>query len=196
MTLANLKTEHESLKSPRVGTADFLLARKTPIDNHPNHSIDSHLKFRLDYQEILLSTHHLWETITVPTSNVTPMPNMHPVVLGLMNHRSQVLWVIDLALLIGLPVPYADDRECHMVVLKLDGNLFGLRVDAIEGLLSVASRQIIDTPNHFPARLMPFLQGCVWQGDALQLVLKAEALLHAPALQPEWRFEQDSACCF
>ena len=82
-----------SLTQHRSGTAI------TPASAAP--PTQSYLKFTLGLQAALLPTQQVQEAITIPTARITPMPNMPPALLGLINRRSQVLWVTDLALLLG-----------------------------------------------------------------------------------------------
>lgn len=177
MMLTSLKTRDQDLRAPSPKTEDIIAPQGKAACSH------SHLQFHFDYQGVLLPSHQALEVITVPISNITPVPNLSPVVLGLINHRSQVLWVIDLALLIGLPTAYADSQECSLVILQANGTLLALWVQEIDGILDISPQQIEAAPDYFPPRLMPFLQGCFWHNDALQIVLNAEAVLQAPELQ-------------
>ncbi len=111
------------------------------------------------------------------------MPNMPPALLGLINRRSQVLWVTDLALLLGLPVAYPNSQQYNLVLMQAGSVLLGLRVQAIEGILSFPSDQLQPPPAHIPNTLVPFLEGCVLQDREVLLALNAEAILRSPALQ-------------
>lgn len=144
----------------------------------------SHLKFQLGNFAALLPTHQILEAITVPAASLTPMPNMPPAMLGLINRRSQVLWVADLALLLGIPVVYPNSQQYDLVLLQLNQVLIGLRVQAINNILNLPPTEICVPPAHIPARLVPFLRGCCLQDRDVLLVLSGEAILHASALQP------------
>ncbi|NJL45982.1 MAG: purine-binding chemotaxis protein CheW [Leptolyngbyaceae cyanobacterium SM2_3_12] len=144
---------------------------------------NSYLRFDLGQQPALLPTRQVQEAITIPAARITPMPNMPPALLGLINRRSQVLWVADLALILGLPVAYPSFQPYNLVLVQTATGLLGLRVQQIDGILSIPPEQIQDPPAHVPASLAPFLQGCVLQGGEVLLGLDAEALLQAPVLQ-------------
>lgn len=144
----------------------------------------SHLKFRLGSYSALLPTHQVLEAITLPAASMTPMPNMPPAMLGLINRRSQVLWVADLALLLGIPVAYPNSQQYSLVLLQMNQVLVGLRVQEINSILSLPPDQICPVPPHIAKGLVPFLRGCFLQGNEVLLVLSAEAILRAPALQP------------
>jgi twitching motility protein PilI len=51
----------------------------------------SYLRFSLGPQSALLPTQQVQEAIAIPASRITPMPNLPPAMLGLINRRSQVL---------------------------------------------------------------------------------------------------------
>jgi twitching motility protein PilI len=148
------------------------------------HYAHSHLKFRLGSYTALLSTNQVLEAVTLPAASLTPMPNMPPAMLGLINHRSQVIWVTDLALLLGIPVAHPHAQQYNLVLLQVDHVLVGLRVHEISGILSLPPAQIFPVLPHIASGLVPFLRGCFFEGSEVLLVLNGEAILKAPALQP------------
>lgn len=177
MSLTNTKTDGQGLVLSKAGAP---LAAKTRGKARYTHS---HLKFRLGNFLALLPTDQIQEAITVPMATVTAMPNMPPAMLGLINRRSQILWVTDLSLLLGIPVAYPNSQHYNLVLLQLDRVLVGLKVEEIDGILSIPPAQICTPPAHLPATLVPFLRGCFLQGSEVLLVLNAEAVLRAPALR-------------
>jgi positive phototaxis protein PixI len=146
--------------------------------------IHSHLKFKIGSHTALLPTHQVLEAITLPVSSVTPMPNMPPAMLGLVNRRSQVLWVTDLALLLGIPVAYPNSQHYHLILVQIHDVIVALRVQEINSIVSLPPEQVSPVPAHVSTDLAPFLRGCWLQGNEVLLVLSAEAILRAPALQP------------
>ncbi len=143
----------------------------------------SYLKFTLGFQGALMPTRQVQEAITMATARVTPMPNLPPALLGLINRRSQVLWVTDLALLLGIPIAYPNNQQYNIVLMQTRGVSLGLRVHTIEGILSLPRHQVQTPPAHIPNTLVPFLQGCVLQQGEVLLVLDGEAILRSPVLQ-------------
>jgi twitching motility protein PilI len=143
----------------------------------------SYLKFNLGMQAALIPTKQVQEAITIPTARITPMPNMPPALLGLINRRSRVLWVIDLALLLGLQVAYPNTQQYNLVLMQVGAILLGLRVHAVEGIVSLPAHRVQPPPAHVPNSLVPFLKGCVLQEREVLLVLDPEAILRSPALQ-------------
>jgi positive phototaxis protein PixI len=145
--------------------------------------IHSHLKFTIGSHTALLPTHQVLEAITLPMSSVTPMPNMPPAMLGLVNRRSQVIWVTDLALLLGIPVTYPNSQHYHLILLQIHQVLVALRVQEINSIVSLPPEQVSPVPAHMSADLGSFLRGCWLQDNEVRLVLNAEAIVRAPALQ-------------
>jgi positive phototaxis protein PixI len=143
----------------------------------------SYLRFTLGGQPALLPTRQVQEAIATPAARITPMPNMAPALLGLINRRSRVLWVVDLALLLGLPTAYPNSQQYNLVLLQVGAVSLGLRVSQIDGILSLPPQHLQPAPTHVPPGLVPFLRGCVVQEGAVLLALDGEALLRAPALQ-------------
>ncbi|MGF1517421.1 MAG: chemotaxis protein CheW [Nodosilinea sp.] len=143
----------------------------------------SYLRFSLGPQSALLPTQQVQEAIATPVTRITPMPNLPPAMLGLINRRSRVLWVVDLALLLGLPMAYPTSQQYNLVLMQVGTVAVALRVSHIDGILSVAPHQLQPTPPHVPPGLVPFLQGCVRQDGDVLLSLDGDALLRAPALQ-------------
>ncbi|HZG39841.1 MAG TPA: chemotaxis protein CheW [Nodosilinea sp.] len=144
---------------------------------------DSYLHFSLGRQPALLPTRQVQEAIATAAASITPMPNMPPALLGLINRRSRVLWVVDLALLLGLPTAYPNSQQYNLLLLQVGAVTLGLRVSHIEGILSLPPQQMQPPPTHVPPGLVPFLRGCVLQEGEVLLGLDGEALLRAPALQ-------------
>lgn len=143
----------------------------------------SYLRFALGSQPALLPTRQVQEAIATPAARITPMPNMPPALLGLINRRSRVLWVVDLALLLGLPTAYPNSQQYNLVLLQVGTVSLGLRVSQINGILSLPPQHMQPPPTHVPPALVPFLRGCVLQEGEVLLGLDGEALLRAPALQ-------------
>lgn len=163
-------------RQPTVGETRPTLHRPTG---------DAHLKFHLGVQTpAIIATRHLQEAITVPAQRVSPMPNMPACMLGLINRRSRVIWVADLALVLGLSIADANPHQYNLILLQVGTVALALRVHAIEEILTIRPDQIQSPPSHIPASLVPYLRGCILQGSEVLLALDAEAIAQSSALQP------------
>lgn len=77
-----------------------------------------------------------WVEEVYPLKEFTPVPCTPPFVLGVMNLRGRVLSVIDIKKFFDLPEKGLTELN-KVIVLKGDGQIFGILADAIEGIRSV-----------------------------------------------------------
>lgn len=141
----------------------------------------------------LLSMAYVQESLLVPGEQITPIPNMSPFVIGLMNSRERVFCAIDLAQLLGLSSPLAYSRQYHMVVIHVSQFinqqstseqtlLLGLVVNRIQGITRVMSDRIRSPQGNFPLTLTPYVRECVVEKDQQLPVLDIGAIANAPHL--------------
>lgn len=144
---------------------------------------DAYLRFRLGQQTpAVFSMKHVQEALILPVHRLTPMPNMPACMLGLMNRRSRVMWVIDLAQLLGLPVLDTSVRQYSLVIIRVGSIPLGLGVQKIEGIAWLTAESIQPPPGQAPSSLLPYLRGCVLQQKEILLVLNAEAIVQSSIL--------------
>ena len=157
------------------------------------------LSFQLNQQTpALFSMNQVQEVIVLPASQITPMPNMPPCVLGLSTRRSRVVWLVDLAhMLLSTPLS-PNIRNYNIVMIRVNQTLsqqnalldtthsqtlLGLIVPEMKGVIRF-SPDLIQTPKgHFAPSLAPCLRGCLLQQNEMLLVLDAEAIARSPILQ-------------
>ncbi len=145
---------------------------------------DRYLSFYLNRQTpALLLMEYAQEVIIVPTTRLSPMPNMPECVLGLLNRRSRVLWVVNLAQLLKLPASESSDRQYQIIIIQIKQVKLALVVQSVEGV-KYFSHQNSQAPTELFARLAPYLSGCIAQGDKMLVVLDAEKIANSPNLKP------------
>ena len=145
---------------------------------------DRYLSFYLNRQTpALLLMEYAQEVIIVPTSRLSPMPNMPECVLGLLNRRSRVLWVVNLAQLLELPASESSDRQYQIIIIHVKQVKLALVVQSVEGV-RYFPYQNSQAPTELFASLAPYLSGCIAQGDKTLIVLDAEKIANSPNLQP------------
>jgi twitching motility protein PilI len=101
-------------------------------------------------------------------------------VLGLVNRRSKVLWVIDLPRMLGLAPLNLRRPELHMVFLEVDQQQIALAVPDIEGVVRFMPEEVISPLGNFNAELVPYLQGWLPHNQDILLVVSARSLVISP----------------
>ena len=156
-----------------------------PLPNRTERAAgEAYLQFHLGPQSpAVFSMQHVQEVMTLPLSRLTPMPNMPACLLGLMNHRSHVLWVVDLAHL--LEINHLDDstRQYNVIVIRVGKIRLGLAVPQINGMIWFEKEKIQSPVGQTSSGLVPYLQGCIWQEDTMMLVLDAATISQASLLR-------------
>lgn len=144
---------------------------------------DTYLKFQLGQQTpAVLSMRQAQEVVVLPHGRLTPMPNMPAHVMGLMNRRSRVLWVVDLARMLSLPFPETHVQHYDVVIIRSESASVGVIVEAVEGVVRLAPSDIQPPIGQVSAGLVPYLRGCVLSKEEILLVLDAEAITRSPLL--------------
>jgi positive phototaxis protein PixI len=152
----------------------------TPLLEEATASGESFLRFYLlSDLPVLLSVYQLAEILTLSLSQIAPMFEMPPWVIGVHNWRGEVLWMIDLNHFLGL-TPWYQQPECSskhtVVILKSHPQtnssvvqkeaVLGLVVNRVEDMVLCPSDSIQPLSNQpLPDRLeampeiQPFLRG-------------------------------------
>lgn len=149
----------------------------------------AYLRVRLDAETpAALAMEAAQAVVTLPTQRVTPVPNMPKHILGLINRRSKVLWVIDLPQMLGLSPINLRRPDLNLVFLDVDclrqgqteRQQLAFAVPQIEGVMRFMPDEVISPLGSFNAALVPYLQGWLPYSRDILLVLSARALVTAP----------------
>ncbi|MBI2876232.1 MAG: purine-binding chemotaxis protein CheW [Candidatus Tectomicrobia bacterium] len=114
------------------------LSREPEAERSPSGDIEI-VEFLLAYERYGLES--CWIHEVYPLKGLTPLPGTPPFVLGITNIRGQILSVIDLKKLFGLPEKGLTDLN-QVIILHHDPMEFGLLADAILGVRSIAREEI------------------------------------------------------
>ena len=115
--------------------------------------------------------------LVVNVDRLTPLPNMPNYVIGLLAHRSRVLWTLDLAKILGYPPVDLRRSKVNIVLLEIDRQVVAFAVPEISGVLRFMPEEIISPLANFSSELVPYLQGWLsYEGETL-LILSARALV-------------------
>lgn len=154
-----------------------LRSNQNPVPNKKNLG-DSYLKFQFGQQTpAVLSMSRASEVIVLPVDRLTPMPNMPPFVMGLINRRSRVLWLVDLARMLNLPGVETNVQHYNVVIINNDSMSLGIIVQSVEGIVRFLPESIHSPLGQVSSALVPYLRGCILLSTEILLVLEAEAIL-------------------
>ncbi|WNZ21467.1 chemotaxis protein CheW [Leptolyngbya sp. NK1-12] len=149
---------------------------------------DAYLKFHLNGQTpAVFPMRSVQEAVVLPTRRLSPMPNMPPAMMGLMNRRSRVLWVVDLAQLLGISALDLNAQHYTLILIQIGAVPLALAVQQVDGMIRLANDEIQSPVGQVSAALVPYLRGCALQQQEqkseILLVLDAEAVVQAPILR-------------
>lgn len=148
-----------------------------------NNLEDGYLRFQLNKQApAVLSMRYTQEAIVVPVESVTSMPNMPVCILGLMNWRSHIVWVIDLPRMLNLESLDNRFRQFSIIIIRVESVLLGLVVQEIKGTTKFMPDEIRSPVGQVASSLVPYLRGCVVQQKEILLVLDAQAIVQSSIL--------------
>lgn len=101
-------------------------------------AVEQFLSFYLETQQALLPTGQLLEIVKVSLSQITAIAGLAPSIMGIYNWRGDVIWVVDLASLLGYKPLYAQQFEqeklqdkCHIIFLRSQDNVIGFAVSRV-----------------------------------------------------------------
>lgn len=137
-----------------------------------------HVRLQLD-QDHLAAIHaeQAQEVLVISQQRLTVMPNMPPAVMGLLNHRSRIFWVLDLPLLLGLTPLDPRSPEYSLAILRVNGKSVGLATQEIQGITRFSTDVIQSAVDkELSPGLMPYLKGYIPQGNEMLLILDAIAI--------------------
>ena len=150
---------------------------------------DSYLKLQLDRQtSAILPMKHAQEVVVLPVERVTPIPNMPVCVLGLLNQRSKVFWVIDLPQLLDLQAINIEAQQYNIIIVRVGNIPLGLVIQEVKGVEKI-EKDLIQSPiGNVPSGLIPYLNGCVLNQKESLLVLDVEPIVNKQLEILDWRF--------
>lgn len=143
------------------------------------------LRFQLPgHTQAMLPTQHLTEILNLTLSQIIPIPDVNPAMMGVCNWRGEVLWLLDLGAWLGLEPLYQQNlrqAKLSVILISHQGQTLGLGVDQVAQMLWCDEGQIqpLTNPKATP-ELTHCLQG-YWSvlGEDPVLVLNGESILNA-----------------
>lgn len=145
---------------------------------------DPYLRLRLsDNVPVALPMEAAREVIMMSMEQITPIPNMPTCVLGLLNQRSRVIWVVDLSIMLGYAGFTANTRQFNIVILQVGQTPLGLAVPKVQGVTRFPLETIQSPIGTVAPNIAPYLRGCLPEEREVLLVLDPDAIINASVLQ-------------
>jgi twitching motility protein PilI len=115
------------------------------------------------------------------------MPNMPAAMMGLMNRRGRVIWVVDLAQLLELSVLDTNAQQYTLILIQVDSMPLGLAVQQVESMIRLQADEIQSPIGQVSDGLVPYLRGCFVQKQEqhqeILLALDVEAIVKSLILR-------------
>ena len=94
--------------------------------------------------QAMLPTEELGEIIKIDPSQIVPVFDLSPAIMGVYNHRGEVLWVVDLALLLELEPLYKQNyyQSYNVLLINKQDKILGLAIRQVGHLVLCKKGQI------------------------------------------------------
>jgi purine-binding chemotaxis protein CheW len=140
------------------------------------------ISFRLDGRTYALPLNDVAQII--PMVALTPLPQAHPAIQGVMNFRGRAVPVVNMRRYLNLP---AVDMQLHtpIMLVTINALMLGLIVDDVLDIAAVAADKIAYLKDIMPASLgnIPILDGLTQTGDGTVLLFNLEHLFVTTELE-------------
>ncbi len=113
--------------------------------------------------------------------DITHVPQSPPFVKGLINLRSNVIPVVDLRSLFGLPENELDS-DSRIMVMQVGPRIIGIIVDGVDEVLRISSKDIAPPPATVSGLGNEYLEGLVRLEDQLLILLDIDKVLGGDSL--------------
>ncbi|MFN4280636.1 chemotaxis protein CheW [Thermosynechococcus sp.] len=124
----------------------------------------------------LLPMTEIQQVLVIPPQQLTVIPNMPPVMMGLMNFRNRIVWVLDLAQLLNLEPLDANTSLLTIALLQTPEGYLGLALKEVRGIVRLPESAIQSPVGTVSATLVPYLKGCCRLDQTLFFILDGGAI--------------------
>ncbi len=146
---------------------------------------DPYLRLQLTSElPALLSMKLVQEALLVPSSVISPLPNMPSFTIGMLNIRDRVLMVVDFGELLGLPPMRTNPREYQVITIELPtiNKYLGLAVHRIRGVTRHPTAIQLSPAHKIPSCLEPYVLGSLVEEGTKVSVLDSDTISSLPAI--------------
>jgi purine-binding chemotaxis protein CheW len=148
---------------------------------NPHHSASSEVAGTIQIVSFHLADEVFGVAITkvreiILMCNITHVPQTPPYVKGLINLRSNVIPVIDLRSLFGLPES-DHDHQSRIMVMQVGTRIVGIVVDGVDEVLRISNKDIAPPPATVSGLGNEYLKGLVRLEEQLLILLDIDKIL-------------------
>ncbi len=138
---------------------------------------DLYLRFFVESgDEFALPAMGIREVLSLLPSQITPVPNVSPLLMGVLNFRGQVIWVSDVGQFLGsAKLLNAERAEISIIVIESQDLMVGLAVEQVRGMEWLSLDTLVPPSNSVIDSISPFLKG-EWLGLSEQPLRLLEPL--------------------
>jgi len=133
---------------------------------------NQYVVFSLDERQIALYLDAVERVILA--AEVTPLPELPEIVLGVINVEGKVMPVVDIRRRFGLP-ERAVDLEDQFIIAHTSRRTLALWVDAVGGVIEPAEEEVIRAEEILPG--MEYIEGVIKLPDGMVLIHNLDRFL-------------------
>ena len=136
---------------------------------------DLYMVFVINNQKYALSSKYITEMIEILP--ITKVPFLPEYMKGIINLRSTIIPVMDARMRFGMdPIEYSE-RTC-IIIIENEANKIGLIVDAVNEVLTIPPKQIMESTKEKNDLKESFVNGISQINNDIQLILDCDSLVN------------------
>ena len=136
---------------------------------------DLYMVFVINNQKYALSSKYITEIIEILP--ITKVPFLPEYMKGIINLRSTIIPVMDARMRFGMePIEYSE-RTC-IIIIENEANNIGLIVDAVNEVLTIPPKQIMESTKEKNDLKESFVNGISQINNDIQLILDCDSLVN------------------
>ena len=136
---------------------------------------DLYMIFVINNQKYALSSKYITEIIEILP--ITKVPFLPEYMKGIINLRSTIIPVMDARMRFGMePIEYSE-RTC-IIIIENEANKIGLIVDAVNEVLTIPPKQIMESTKEKNDFKESFVNGISQINNDIQLILDCDSLVN------------------
>ena len=136
---------------------------------------DLYMVFVINNQKYALSSKYIREIIEILP--ITKVPFLPEYMKGIINLRSTIIPVMDARMRFGMePIEYSE-RTC-IIIIENEANKIGLIVDAVNEVLTIPPKQIMESTKEKNDLKESFVNGISQINNDIQLILDCDSLVN------------------